>query len=600
MTYKAADLLASSLLLKSSSRAALVLAAPKVLQALVAALGDYYTYKLAQQIYGKSSYPAWCTVWLTACSPWNWFVSTRTFSNCAETTLTIIALHNWPYHWALGVDEVVFQYDSQFLRVRQVHSITPAKEDVVVEVDETTKLRRALLAAGIAIVLRPTNAIIWLALTLATFGRGIYHNTMVWEINALVIQGLLCGFTVLTFSLLVDRLFYNTWTFPIWHFFKFNVLQSLAVFYGNNNWHYYLSQGYPLLMLAAVVPAIKGIIAAVAKPGENSVVSIQSRLILHRLALISLVLPLTLSILSHKEVRFIYPILPALHVLAALPLARYLGYPDVIGKASLVSRYQGRFGPKILVAFWVFNHILITVYFSYFHNSGLITLTDYLRTEFETRYQTSPIIHTTEFNKVSIDQNHNLTFAILMPCHSIPWRSHLQYPPSASQPGIHGWALTCEPPLNLSPEEKQTYQDEADIFYLNPSLWFKQNMANSIPKAPPSPGIYAPDPAASKKIWSSPNPRSGVWLGEGEGGVKNDNPKTRKRAWPDYLVFFRQLEPAIKNILAGSAYVECTSFSNSLFHDDWRRRGDIVVWCLLGRGNHEQVSSGRKAGSDEL
>lgn len=39
---------------------------------------------------------------LTVCSAWQWFCSTRTFSNCLETTLTIIALESWPWQWSLG------------------------------------------------------------------------------------------------------------------------------------------------------------------------------------------------------------------------------------------------------------------------------------------------------------------------------------------------------------------------------------------------------------------------------------------------------------------------------------------------------------------
>jgi hypothetical protein len=38
---------------------------------------------------------------ITICSPWQWFCSTRTLSNCLETTLTIMALNYWPWQWSL-------------------------------------------------------------------------------------------------------------------------------------------------------------------------------------------------------------------------------------------------------------------------------------------------------------------------------------------------------------------------------------------------------------------------------------------------------------------------------------------------------------------
>lgn len=552
--------------------AAVLLAAPKVVSAIVAALGDYYTFKLAQHIYGKDSYPAFCALELTTGSAWNWFVSTRSFSNCVETTLTIMALYNWPFHWALGVDEVGFQVDSNALRVRQTDSVTASGSAHDSDIDETTKLRRSLFCATAAVILRPTNAIIWVILVLATFLRGMYHHGVHWEIGALIREGMLCGSVVLTLSALVDRLFYGVWTFPMWHFLKFNVLQSIAVFYGNNNWHYYLSQGYPLLLTFAIIPAVIGLTHTLLMRAEPSNLSIQSRLILHRLALVAVVLPALLSVLSHKEVRFIYPILPALHIIAARPLANLLRFPEVIGKARIRLYGDLEMGPRIGYALFILMNTVVAVFFSNFHNTGLISVTNYIRSEFETQHLNP--------SQSSVIQGQNLTFAVLMPCHSLPWRSHLQYPATNATSGISGWALTCEPPLDLTAAEKANYRDEADIFYLNPSLWVTQNMVRDIPKGSPAPGVYAPDPIDAKKIWSNPNPSKGVWLNEAEGGQETGFFQSRKRAWPDYLIFFGQLEHTMHRVLRGSAYQECARFYNSLFHDDSRRIGDVIVWCL--------------------
>jgi len=50
--------------------------------------------------------------------------------------------------------------------------------------------------------------------------------------------------------------------------------------------------------------------------------------------------------------------------------------------------------------------------------------------------------------------------------------------------------------------------------------------------------------------------------------------------WPDYLVFFAQLEPTLQRLLKSSAYGECYRTFNTAWHDDWRRKGDVIVWCL--------------------
>jgi len=42
---------------------------------------------------------------MTVLNPWQWYCSTRTFSNSLETTLTIAALYYWP--WELLADAKV-------------------------------------------------------------------------------------------------------------------------------------------------------------------------------------------------------------------------------------------------------------------------------------------------------------------------------------------------------------------------------------------------------------------------------------------------------------------------------------------------------------
>jgi phosphatidylinositol glycan class B len=43
-------------------------------------------------------------LWMTVLNPWQWYCSTRTFSNSLETTLTIAALCYWPWELLAGGD----------------------------------------------------------------------------------------------------------------------------------------------------------------------------------------------------------------------------------------------------------------------------------------------------------------------------------------------------------------------------------------------------------------------------------------------------------------------------------------------------------------
>lgn len=359
-------------------------------------------------------------------------------------------------------------------------------------------------------------------------------------------------FAVLACSIASDRLYYGFWTFPPLRFLYFNIAQSLAVFYGKNRTDYYLTEGLPLLLTTALPFAVCGVWqtlrdtpqSSLPKPGESTTKSAESgatdnpaqRSILRTLAWACIVVTLTLSLISHKEVRFLYPILPFLHVIAAKPLVSFLP-----------SRAPPFRRAIILILFA--SNLILAGYVSQVHQRGVIDVLSYLRHKHETRNNLAGLYNTHDV-KIS-----NTTVGFLMPCHSTPWRSHLIYPE------ISAWALTCEPPLNVPLSERSTYLDEADEFYIKPgpSAWLRANMEDV-------------------QTITSRGSRSGQhWL--------RQDPKFKRkyrREWPQNLVFFAHLEDTLGGYLAGTRYRECWRGFNSHFHDDYRRVGDVVVWCLDG------------------
>ena len=570
--------------------AEILLVGPKVLQALIAATGDYYTWKLAQRICGHHSYVPWTALVVTVISPWQWFCSTRTLSNCLECTLTIIALYNWPWHWSAPTDDKT-EKDSGGRRLRDVEEGT---RDAT---DETARLRRALICAAVATILRPTNILIWtttgLFLVLSMSKEDLlvrkagsrkstyftFQSTSLTpakrnEIFSIFKYGLVCGVAVLFASLLVDRLYYGFWTFPAYKFLQFNVVQSLAGFYGSNNWHYYLSEGYPLLLTTALPFALFGLYGAL-RPQRTDAQSNTPKRTLSQLATIATTVPATLSLISHKEVRFIYPLLPILHILAAEPI--YTFFAPALGY-SPTTRLQPpyRHLKRMLLSLLVITNVTVALYITTVHQSGVINVLSYLRHEAETYTSTPPTAildpSTSQPIKPSL-----LTAAFLMPCHSTPWRSHLIHP------AIHAWALTCEPPIHLAnatSEARAAYLDEADVFYADPLKWLRKNMDGRPPPPTrnksgglltskntfPHRRLYAAKPA--------PNFDAAATVRSGQ---------KAKRPWPEYLIFFEALEPKVQQALGSSgstAYEECWRGFNSHWHDDSRRRGDVVVYCV--------------------
>ena len=398
----------------------------------------------------------------------------------------------------------------------------------------------------------------------------------------------ICGSAVLSLSTMVDRLFYGTWTFPPLNFLYFNVVQSLAIFYGNNNWHYYVSQGYPLLLITALPFALLGMYRTFTKPKSFTKLSLTSHNILSNLTAVSIFVPAVLSIISHKEVRFIYPLLPGLHILAAQPASDFFvtAFQQVVPSSQRTQLFK-----RLLLGVLLSLNLIIALYTTSIHNSGPVNVTHYLRHEFERYYDTNASLPTTHNGN---GQTHrNMTVGFLMPCHSTPWRSHLQHPPTTSSPGIDAWALTCEPPLNLNVTEKAYYTDEADQFYADPEVWLKRHMSRHPPKIPSNGrgGKHEPGVFAERR----PRRMFEIEAGQEEGLWRE---RKGRRPWPEYLVFFEELEGLMRRVgvggVGGGPYGECKRLWNSRWHDDWRRTGDVVVWCLYPERAHVDDEEGKK------
>lgn len=522
------------------SRAEILIAAPKVLQGCIAASGDFFTWQLAQNLYGGKCSASLATLILTLVSPWQWFCSVRTLSNSLETTLTIVALRYWPWHWFLHQETAVVAGEHGKEVSQPSKDVSERGGQSSLDSNATAKrgnpsgqaaldvpagLFAALTAAAMACILRPTNIVIWATISICMLYR--YGNLA--KAIILAQSAALCGSAVLAVSLGMDRIYYGEWTFPPMKFLYFNVVQSLSVFYGANRPDYYVTEGLPLLLTTALPFAIVGMWQALRnsreRPASGGSEQRKSRFVL---AMVVVVTVMAMTSISHKEVRFIYPLLPILHVLAAKPLAAFYD-PFPLPASKLRSG---------LLLLMLAVNIYIAAYVSLVHQRGVIEVLHYLRHEQETRLPQPS-------NSPGIPVSANITVGFLMPCHSTPWRSHLVHPQ------IHAWALTCEPPISLPIADRASYQDEADIFYANPTSWMKWNMVDR-----------------KAIVMDTPSHRLDREV---------DN---RRRAWPDYLVLFQHLEPILSEVLEGTQYKECWRGFNTHWHDDKRRHGDVIVWCL--------------------
>jgi phosphatidylinositol glycan class B len=320
-------------------------------------------------------------------------------------------------------------------------------------------------------------------------------------------------------------LYYGVWTLPPLRFLYFNIAQSLAVFYGKNRADYYFTEGLPLLLTTALPFAALRLISvllgkelrhspiirtSLRSPPPDFIRDATQRRVSITLTWACVVTTVTLSLISHKEVRFLYPLLPFLHVLAAGPLSNFVSA-------------HGPLKHKAVIALFLLTNVVIAVFASRLHQHGVIDVLDHLRHKHEARNSLA------NFSQHDCSTISNTTVGFLMPCHSTPWRSHFVYPE------ISAWALTCEPPLDIPLSERSTYLDEADEFYIKPgpASWLRDNMESL--------DTIQSGGSRSGRHWMRQDPKFKVKY---------------RRAWPQNLVFFGQLEGTMREVLGETRYRE--------------------------------------------
>ncbi|KAI8338676.1 Alg9-like mannosyltransferase family-domain-containing protein [Chlamydoabsidia padenii] len=360
----------------------LMVSAPKYLQASLSALGDVATYTLAKKIYGNQLAPFILFVLLD--SWFHFLMAARTLSNTLETVFTMLAMQHWPF---------------------------PGMAN-----QKLSTYRKSLLWASLACITRPTNALIWIFLGLQLLHYAPTYRQK-WTIfaNAALIVSLILGMNVILDTYIyTGQLFdYQQLVFVPWAFIHTNIVQSIALFYGAHPYHWYLSQGLPLMLFTYIPFTLYGLWH-------------QTTTTTRALAQLVIWMIGVYSLLSHKEFRFLYPIFPVLLIFTAHGL-------------YLIWRQQQRKIKYILVTLVGLSQVALAIYVSLWHQRGVMDVMAWLNTQDSTGV------------------------GFLMPCHSTPWQSALHNRPMESL-----WFLTCEPPLD---QENNTYLDQADQFYANPALF---------------------------------------------------------------------------------------------------------------------------------
>ncbi|PNI74746.1 PIGB isoform 6 [Pan troglodytes] len=341
---------------------------PRLAQALLSAVADVRLYSLMKQL--ENQEVARWVFFCQLCSWFTWYCCTRTLTNTMETVLTIIALFYYPLEGSKSMNSV--KYSS---------------------------------LVALAFIIRPTAVILWTPLLFRHFCQEPR------KLDLILHHFLPVGFVTLSLSLMIDRIFFGQWTLVQFNFLKFNVLQNLGTFYGSHPWHWYFSQGFPVILGTHLPFFIHGCYLAPKR---------------YRILLVTVLWTLLVySMLSHKEFRFIYPVLPFCMV--------FCGY-------SLTHLKTWK---KPALSFLFLSNLFLALYTGLVHQRGTLDVMSHIQ---KVCYNNP--------NKSSA------SIFIMMPCHSTPYYSHVHCP-------LPMRFLQCPPDLT----GKSHYLDEADVFYLNPLNW---------------------------------------------------------------------------------------------------------------------------------
>ncbi|XP_051580288.1 GPI mannosyltransferase 3-like [Myxocyprinus asiaticus] len=350
----------------------LLILVPRIFQALLAAYADVKLYRLVLQ-WETPDVAEW-TYFCQLCSWFTWYCCSRTLTNTMETVLSTLALCFYP------------------LPGYKMHNSW-----------------KYLSLVSLAIVFRPTALIVWLPL--------LFHHFCMEEnkLAFFIQQGIPIVALALGVSTLIDSVFYGKWILVQWNFLRFNVLHSVAEFYGTHPWHWYFTQGVVVVIGPHLPIFLYGCKVATKK---------------HRILLITILWTITIySLLAHKEFRFIYPVLPFCMIFCGLSLAKLQTWRKPAACALLLL------------------NIIPALYTGLIHQRGALDVMNHLQ----------------QLCNISESQNApEPDVLFLMPCHSTPMYSHLHCP-------LKLRFLECQPDLTGN----EQYVDEADKFFSDPLHWLR-------------------------------------------------------------------------------------------------------------------------------
>ncbi|GAA5973157.1 hypothetical protein JCM11641_006297 [Rhodosporidiobolus odoratus] len=531
----------------------LLVLVPRSVQAVFAAATDVAVCRLSRRLLGPRY--AGAALLASLLSFFHFYTLSRTFSNSTETSLTALALSYWPWSF----------FRSPSCPSMEADKDRPSPPSTTNE----ESLWASLALAALATIMRPSNGVIWLLLGAMTLDRARAAGQGSLVLRTAVLMGLLASL----FTFVLDTMFGGTPTFTPLRFLSLNLFHQISTFYGRSPWHYYLFQAIPLLLFTQLPFFLDGVFETLQSRGV-----VQNEGGLRALLFTAAGTTIVYSCLSHKEWRFLHPLLPIFHLFVGRSLVSRAGVPGRTSANSALAPRSTRVRTRHLLLFLL--SLPPAIYLTTFHGLGQNDAMHYLSTILAEGRRTDHTTTTTN-STTSRQTGGGTSVGMLMPCHSTGWQAFLHAPQLELEEEQEGakrlWQLECEPPIRG--QSPSTYLDQSDYFYASPSTYLLSRFPSEVdPSFPPSPALPLVVPNAN-------DPNDLGW----------------SHAWPERFVVFSNLLElecdtslhAVRTKLVGECGEEGTigglfkqrgyrvekRFWNAIegWNDDSRRKGEVVI-----------------------
>eukprot|EP01138_Halocafeteria_seosinensis_P014233 gb/GECG01014532.1/.p1 GENE.gb/GECG01014532.1/~~gb/GECG01014532.1/.p1 ORF type:complete len:630 (+),score=24.75 gb/GECG01014532.1/:1-1890(+) len=415
---------------------------PVLMHAVIAAVGDYYTFHLAYRIYGVGT--ANWAFFLQVTSVWGLMIGSRTFTNYLEGVMCVAALYYWPLPMTASQDkEIAEDFPSATVDIYQM------------KYRQYKRLLTGLAIGLCSCALRPTAAIPWVFMGSALLCYQTHWRSRLY-ILALVIPA---AILILIFQVAVDRIVLGEWLFASMKFGVENLIVSTL--FGISSPIWYFTLGLLVITMTWYPFMVYGVWRS--QP--------------HQRMLFWMVLFVCafFSIMLHTEARFVSMVASPCIVLSGYG-AHCLCDRTEDGSATFSSNEQrnkhplkGKINTAVAVAGLL--NLMIAAYFAFVHQRGGISSIEAVRKDVEL-FQRYPGTVTEEgvvrLRGTALDdrcgsktEHVPLRLHIWSKCHSTPMYSHIHAPIEVIQ-------------LDCSPESRVEGTPLDEQFIRSPE-WFLKN-----------------------------------------------------------------------------------------------------------------------------